>query len=339
MRSAGLLDLQVNGYAGVDFNDAEITADGLDHALDAMLRSGVTACLPTLITAPTELLGERLAALDRAVATSRLGPLMVPGYHLEGPFLSPQPGYAGCHPSAAMIPPDWRIIQSLARELMRPIILLTLAPELPGAKAFIQTAAASGRVVAIGHTAASAEIVNTAISAGATLSTHLGNGLPQLLPKLDNPIFAQLAEDRLHASFIADGIHIPTPALKAMARAKGVERSILVTDATAAACASPGRYSFAGMLIEHTPEGAVVLPGSNRLAGSALALDAAVRNVVAWNIAPLRDALRMASTAPRALLQPALGHLSIPITESAVAWSDDIYPAEVRVGNVTRRYR
>lgn len=339
MRSAGLLDLQVNGYASVDFNDAKITTDGLDHALDAMLRSGVTACLPTLITAPIELLGERLAALDRAVATSRFGPLMVLGYHLEGPFLSPEPGYAGCHPSAAMIPPDWRIIQSLARDLTRPIIQLTVAPELPGAEAFIQTAAASNRVVAIGHTAASAQIVATAITAGATLSTHLGNGLPQFLPKLDNTIFAQLAEDRLHASFIADGIHIPPPALKSMTRAKGADRSILVTDATAAASAPPGRYSFAGMLIEHTSEDAVVLPGSNRLAGSALALDAAVRNVVAWNVAPVRGALRMASTVPRALLRVALAHLSIPIAESAVAWSDDIYPAEVRVGNITRRYR
>jgi N-acetylglucosamine-6-phosphate deacetylase len=339
MRSPGLLDLQVNGYAGVDFNDPAITADALDHALDAMLRSGVTACLPTLITAPVELLGERLEALDRAVAASRFGPLMVPGYHLEGPFLNPEPGYAGCHPSVAMLPPDWGVIHRLSRQLARPIILLTLAPELAGAEAFIQTAVASGRIVAIGHTAASTETVNTAVRAGATLSTHLGNGLPQFLPKLENPIFAQLAEDRLHASLIADGIHIPPRALTAMVRAKSADRSILVSDATAAATAPPGSYSFAGMLIEHTPEGAVVLPGTNRLAGSALPLDTAARNIVAWGIAPAHDALRMASSVPRALLQSALAHLNITITESAVTWSDDLYPAEVRVANITHRYR
>src|ERR1700742_2244261 len=106
MESAGLIDLQVNGFAGVDFNDAGLTAETLDHALEAMLRSGVTTCLPTLITAAEACLADRLRALDSAVATSRLGPLMVPGFHLEGPFLNPAPGYAGCHPAAAMVQPD-----------------------------------------------------------------------------------------------------------------------------------------------------------------------------------------------------------------------------------------
>jgi N-acetylglucosamine-6-phosphate deacetylase len=87
VKSPGLLDLQVNGYAGVDFNDAAISTDALDHALEAMLRNGVGSCLPTVITAPAEMLSARLQALDRAVARSRLGPAMVPGYHLEGPFL------------------------------------------------------------------------------------------------------------------------------------------------------------------------------------------------------------------------------------------------------------
>ena len=100
MRSSGLFDLQVNGFAGVDFNDPALTADALDHALAAMLRTGVTACLPTLITAAPDALAARLVALDRAVAQSRLGKLMVPGFHLEGPFLNPAEGYAGCHPAA-----------------------------------------------------------------------------------------------------------------------------------------------------------------------------------------------------------------------------------------------
>ena len=90
MHTTGLIDLQVNGYAGVDFNDPALDATALDHALNAMLRAGVTACLPTLITAPEPALAERFAALDRAVANSRLGKLMVPGFHLEGPFLNPR---------------------------------------------------------------------------------------------------------------------------------------------------------------------------------------------------------------------------------------------------------
>ena len=112
MHSTGLIDLQVNGYAGVDFNDTALTAAALDHALEAMLRSGVTTCLPTLITAAEADLADRLHALDEAVAHSRLGPLMVPGFHLEGPFLNPARGYAGCHPLEAIIPPDPPALQT-----------------------------------------------------------------------------------------------------------------------------------------------------------------------------------------------------------------------------------
>src|SRR5690348_7880417 len=106
MQSAGLFDIQVNGFAGVDFNSSELDADDLDRALAAMVRTGVTACLPTIITASRDTLFERFAALDRAVSASRLGPLTVPGYHLEGPFLNPSDGYAGCHPPDAMTAPD-----------------------------------------------------------------------------------------------------------------------------------------------------------------------------------------------------------------------------------------
>jgi N-acetylglucosamine-6-phosphate deacetylase len=247
MHSAGLTDLQVNGYAGVDFNASDITPDALDHALHAMLQDGVTTCLPTLITAAEPVLSERFAALDAAVAGSRLGPLMVPGYHLEGPFLSPRPGYAGCHPADAMVLPDVALLQRLCAPLRRPVLLLTLAPERDGALAAIGWARAQGMVVAIGHTAAGADAVAAAAEAGATLSTHLGNALPQPQPKFLNPLMAQLAEDRLAASFIADGVHVPPPALKVMLRAKGLGRSVLVTDATAAAATPPGLYSFAGM--------------------------------------------------------------------------------------------
>ncbi len=333
MRSDGLVDLQVNGFAGVDFNDAALTADALDHALHAMLRGGVTTCLPTVITAGLADMAARLAALDQAVATSRLGPLMVPGYHLEGPFLNPAPGFAGCHPPAAMIAPDPAVVERLAAGLRRPILLLTLAAELPGAEALIRWLAARGAVAAIGHSDAGAGVVARAAAAGARLSTHLGNGLPHLLPKLDNPLMAQLAEDRLAASFIADGIHLPLPALRAMVRAKGPGRAILVTDAVAAAGAPPGRYGFAGMAVEGAADGSVRLPGTRTLAGSALTLDAAVRNVVAWGIALPREAVAMASAAPAALLTPALRAHGIALPDSTVEW-DEMRVASARVGDV-----
>ncbi len=320
MHSAGLIDLQVNGYAGVDFNDAGITADAMDHALQAMLAGGVTTCLPTVITAPAEVLEARLRALDAAVAGSRLGPLMVPGYHVEGPFLNPAPGFAGCHPPSAMLPPDPGLVERWGAGLARPILLMTLAAELPGAAALIGWLVERGKIAAIGHSDAGADVVARAAAAGARMSTHLGNGLPGMLPKLDNPIMAQLAEDRLAAGFIADGIHLPRPALQAMIRAKGPGRAILVTDAVAAAAAPPGRYSFAGMLIEGGEDGSVRLPGPRTLAGSALTLEDAVRNLVKWGIATLEEAVDMASAAPAGLLGPAAAAHGIELPVGEVHW-------------------
>ena len=334
MHSTGLIDLQVNGYAGVDFNDAALTAAALDHALEAMLRSGVTACLPTLITAEEEDLANRLQALDEAVAHSRLGPLMVPGFHLEGPFLNPAPGYAGCHPAHAIIPPDPATLDRLTHGLRRPVLLLTMAPELPGALPLIRHARAAGIAVAMGHTAADAGATANAARAGATLSTHLGNALPQPQPKFLNPLMAQLAEDALYASYIADYIHIPPQALQVLLRAKQPQRCILVTDATAAAAAPPGLYRFAGMDIEHAADGSVRVPGTAALAGSALCLDQAVRNVAAAGFAGARTALAMASAHPEAVLAPALAHHGIRMADSAVAWTASLHPAAVTLAGL-----
>jgi hypothetical protein len=197
--SPGLVDLQINGFAGVDFNDPAITPADLDRALEAMLKTGVTHCLPTIITAHPHELVERFRALDDAVAGSRLGPLMCPGYHLEGPFLNPAPGYHGCHPPQAMTAAKPELIAEVERGLSRPILMVTLAAESEGAVALTKNLADAGKIVAIGHSAADFAEVSAAADAGLSLSTHLGNGVPQTLHKLANPIFAQLAEDRLMA--------------------------------------------------------------------------------------------------------------------------------------------
>lgn len=338
MRSAGLFDLQVNGFAGVDFNSDEVDADRLDYALEAMLATGVTSCLPTLITAPPGVLAARFAALDRAVARSKLGPVMVPGYHLEGPFLNSSEGYAGCHPANAMAGPEISMVEQLACGLSRPILLVTIAPELPGSEDFISAMCSAGRVIAIGHSAADAATISRAAQAGARLSTHLGNGLPQTLHKVDNPLMAQLAEDRLSASLIVDGLHLPPHALKVMLRAKGMDRSILVSDAVSAAATEPGLYSFAGMVVEHAADGSVRLPGSRYLAGSALTLDGALRNLVKWSLATPEQAVRMASHNPRNLMRLAFRSFSITNEVGQVTWSPGLRPLEVSVGPVGRTF-
>ena len=322
----GLFDLQVNGFAGIDFNDEKITPEMLDHALNRMRLTGVTLCLPTLITALPDVLAARFKALDRAIEMGRFGPVMCPGYHLEGPFLNPAEGYRGCHPHRAMTAADPAFVERLEAGLARPILLITLAPEIEGALDFIRWANGRGKVVAIGHSAAKGEVLNQAVKAGLALSTHLGNGVPQSVHKLDNTIFAQLAEDRLFADFIADGIHIQPQALKVLLRAKGKERSILVTDAVSAAAAeSVGSYPFADFTVELDTDGKVHLPGQPLLAGSSLTLDAAVRNLVGWGFASFEDAIAMASANPHRLMAEAFGAHGIKVWfHGRVTWSEAI---------------
>lgn len=324
--SPGLFDLQVNGYAGVDFNDPGITADALDHALSAMRKSGITQCLPTLITAQPAQLHERFVALDAAVATSKLGASMVPGYHLEGPFLNPTLGYAGCHPPDAMTDPELAALDHLDAGLARPILLVTLAPERRGSIAFIRAMVGRGKVVAMAHSAADFAQVAAAADAGMALSTHLGNGLPQQMHKLENALLAQLSEPRLAACLIADGHHMSPRALAALVRIKGADNCILVTDAVLGAAAPAGQYNFAGMPVERTREGAMVQPGRSNLAGSALCLDDAVRNVVDWSIASADVAIAMASSHPRRALSKALAAHRIEVHPGIVQWDAELRP-------------
>jgi N-acetylglucosamine-6-phosphate deacetylase len=177
-------------------------------------------------------------------------------------------------------------------------VLVTLAPEVDGALALIEHLAARGVRVAIGHTSASPARIAEAISAGATLSTHLGNGCPSVLPRHPNVIWEQLASDALAASFIVDGHHLPPATVKAMIRAKGAERSILVTDATAAAASAPGRYRIGGIDCELDADGRVSLAGTPYLAGSSLTLDRAIANTVRVTSLPIETVISMASTTP-----------------------------------------
>lgn len=337
----GLFDIQVNGFAGVDFNDENIDADRLDFALEAMLKTGVTRCLPTLITASGSVLIRRFMALDNAVTRSKLGTLMIPGYHLEGPFLNPAEGYAGCHPSQNMLPPDIRLIDDIEKRLTRPILLVTCAPERDVGGVFVRALTERGKRVAVGHSSADYDTLQGAIDAGLSLCTHLGNGIPQTLPKLDNTLQAQLSSDALEACFIADGLHIPPFALKNLLRAKTFSRSILVTDAvSAAACMTPGMYSFAGVTVELTDEGKVSQPGARNLAGSSLTLDQAIRNLVQWNIASFDEAAAMASVNPGRFMQQVMVHHSHNELDSWVVWDDNCNVIECHIApGISRCYK
>jgi len=288
----GLFDLQVNGFGGVDFNAPALTADRVSEALARMRATGVTRCLPTLITSSFE----RFAASARVLA--RMTDAAIAGIHMEGPYLSPEEGARGAHPRehvASASVDDFNRRQDAAGGR---IVLVTLAPEVPGALLLIEHLVASGVRAAIGHTAATGQQIDDAVSAGATLATHLGNGCAQLLPRHPNAIWELLAADGVLASLIVDGHHLPPATVKAMVRAKGPGRTILVTDAIAAAGCAPGPYAIGGVECALGEDGRVSLPGTPYLAGSSLTLDRAIANTVRFTGLSIDEVIPMASTIP-----------------------------------------
>jgi N-acetylglucosamine-6-phosphate deacetylase len=306
LEAPGFFDLQVNGFAGVDFNAPGLDADRVSEALEQMRTTGVTCCLPTLITSPFD----RFAANARAIA--HCSTTAIAGIHMEGPYLSPEDGARGAHPREHLIPGSIDDFKRRQDAALGRIVLVTLAPEVPGTLPLIEYLVASGVRAAIGHTLATPDGIADAVAAGATLSTHLGNGCPEMLPRHPNVIWEQLAADSLYASVIVDGHHLPPSTVKAMIRAKGRDRTILVTDATAAAGSRSGRYTIGGVVCELGANGRVSLPGTPYLAGSALTLDRAVANTARATGLPIEDVIPMASTIPaRYLGQTPIGTISL----------------------------
>ena len=288
----GLFDLQVNGFGGIDFNAPGLAADRVAEALLLMRSTGVTRCLPTLITSSFDRFAENARVLARMTTAA------IAGIHMEGPYLSPEDGPRGAHPREHVIDAaieDFHRRQDAAEGR---IALVTLAPESPGALPLIELLAASGVRVAIGHTAATPQQIADAIAAGATLATHLGNGCAQVLPRHPNAIWELLAADSVHASVIADGHHLPPATVKAMMRAKGAKRTILITDAIAAAACAPGSYTIGGVECVLDDTGRVSLPGTPYLAGSSLTLDRAIENTVRFTGLSIDEVIPMASTVP-----------------------------------------
>ena len=299
----GFVDLQCNGYAGVDFNRRETEPIVIAEAIKAMWEHGCTTVLPTFITASAEALDEYLSDTVKALAADAEAARSVPCFHLEGPFISPEDGARGAHPQAHVRPVETKFWRRMQKAASGRIGLLTLAPEVRGAVPFIAWLRQQKVLPAIGHTMADAACVARAADAGAMMSTHLGNGCPQTMNRHLNPIFAQLGEDRLLASFIADGLHLPPEVLRALWRAKG--GGVLVTDAMAAAGAPPGRYSIGDLELEVGRDRVVRQPGSQNFAGSALTMCEAVANLVRFARVPLADAWDAASLIPWALLRQA----------------------------------
>ena len=237
----GFVDIQVNGFAGVDFNNPGASLSDIARALDTILVTGTTRCLPTVITGSP---GDMIACLRNVRRAQIELPRAhaISGFHVEGPFIGPDDGPRGAHPAQWVRPPDLGEYHRWQEATDGNIRLVTLSPHWAEAPEFISAIVEDGVTASIGHTGASADQIDAAVKAGATLSTHLGNGAHAVLRRHPNYIWDQLADDRLSASFIVDGIHLGQSYLRTALRAKTVTRTVLVTDAAAPAGAPPGRY-------------------------------------------------------------------------------------------------
>ncbi len=293
----GWIDLQVNGFAGVDYNDPSTPHEEIARSIRALRACGVTRLLATVITGPFGLMAGALSNLAAARASIPEGE-SIEGLHLEGPYISPVDGPRGAHPRQWVRSPDLEEFLRLQEAAAGLIRLVTLAPERPGALRLIEALASRGIVVSIGHTEAAGGQIRAAVDAGATMSTHLGNGAGDVFSRRDNYIWEQLAEDRLAAGFIVDGVHLDAAFLKVALRAKGPERSFLVTDAAAPAGCAPGPYRLGSLDVLLTEEQSIVLADRSRLAASALSMDRAIGNLVSIGGLPLAEAVAMATLNP-----------------------------------------
>ena len=294
----GFIDLQVNGFAGADYNSPTTPLETIAKSLAALHSTGVTSLFPTVITGPPD---QMLAALKNlARAKSALGDAgaSIEAFHVEGPHISPDDGPRGAHPAQWVRPPSLDEFHRWQDASDGQVRLVTLSPEWPGTIPYIDRLTREGVAVSIGHTNATGQQIQDAAAAGATLSTHLGNGAHSILPRHPNYIWEQLAEDRLSASFIVDGHHLPASFLKVALRAKGLDRSILVTDAVAPALCPPGDYRLGEVDIELRPDGRVTMRGAQRLAGSSLRMDHAIANVMRIAGVSLPEAITMATRNP-----------------------------------------
>lgn len=297
--SPGFVDLQINGYCGHDLNAESLTAEVVIALARQLVALGVTTFLPTLITAPEYRILASLRAIAAARGISALAAHMIPCVHVEGPHISPVDGPRGAHPRAHVRPPDCDELERWQAASGGLVGLVTLSPHWDNALDYISQLARREIVVALGHTDAGPERIHASAAAGARFSTHLGNGVAGELPRHPNLLWAQLADDRLTASLIADGHHLPADTLTAMLRAKGIEHCVLVSDAVAVGGLPPGVYETpVGGTVELTAEGRIGIPGTETLGGAALPLKVGIANVARLPGFSLQQAVRMATENP-----------------------------------------
>jgi N-acetylglucosamine-6-phosphate deacetylase len=299
----GFVDLQVNGYRGLDFTSSTLTVAEVVATAKALDETGVTRFLATVTTQSPEVMLHAIGTIGQACAAEPEAARRIVGIHVEGPYICPEDGPRGAHPRSCVRPPDLAEFARWQAASGGRVKLVTLSPEWPGAAEFIAEAVRQKVLIAIGHTQATREQLAAAVEAGAAMSTHLGNAAHALLPRHVNYLWEQLANDDLAASLIADGWHLPPPVLKSLLRGKTPGRCILVSDITGMAGMPPGRYSTGLGEVEVLDDGRLVVAGQRQyLAGAAAPIGVGVANLMRYAGLDRATAVELATIRPAILL-------------------------------------
>jgi len=265
--STGWIDLQVNGLKGTNFSSPSLTPGTFSSACSEILHGGTAIFLPTMVTSPVKTYERNLRLMVRQIDSEKLWD-RIPGFHLEGPFISPEPGFVGAHNPEYTQNPDPELLKKMQEWADGKIRILTIAAELKGADRLAKTAVKLGITVSIGHSNFNPENLKKMVFSGAKAITHLANGLPLTLAKFANPIWAALCEEELIGMFVGDGHHIPGDILKKMILAKGIDRTVIVSDASPLAGLKPGRYDVFGAEAVLDRSGRLYNPVKLNLVGS-----------------------------------------------------------------------
>jgi N-acetylglucosamine-6-phosphate deacetylase len=297
----GLVDLQVNGFRGVDFSSPDLTEAESARAFRELLGAGTTAFLPTLITSPAGTYARNLPLLARVMDEEDFQGRVL-GIHLEGPFISAQDGARGAHTAQWVRPPDVACLEELIRLANGKIRLLTIAADQKGAEELARCATDHGVTVSLGHHMADERDLEKLVKAGAKALTHLGNGVPALLSRHQNPVWAGLANDDLSASIIADGHHLPPSLLKTIIRTKGAERCIVISDASPLAGLPPGEYWSMGAQVRLEANGKLYNPATGYMAGSSATILDCANHLAALGLVVPNALIRMVFYNPLRLI-------------------------------------
>ncbi len=299
--SPGFMDTQVNGYRGIDYRSGELKPEDVIKITKMLAASGTTSHFPTIITGPGEITTRNLKVISSLLSEQPELDSAVKGIHLEGPYISSEEGSRGAHDLQYIRDPDYREFSRWQEAAGGRIKQLTLAPEREGAIEFIKKVTSGGVIVSIGHTAAQPETIRAAAAAGAKMSTHLGNGSQSMIPRLRNYIWEQMAEDRLSASILTDGFHLPPSVVKVILRTKELERVILVSDVTDLGGMEPGIYRWGDIKVKVFEDGHLGLAGTEYLAGAGHLIDHSLAWLINSTDLSIKEAFSLCTVNPHKL--------------------------------------